>query len=206
MKLEGEERSPQVWRAQPTGSLIARQPIHDMQRDRSTTGARLVIMRRLFHAGSSLLGATAFCIALAGCASQHDDSLRLSEELGRARADAAWQRARAAALESRMSRLEQRAGVPVSDRLAEEGELLNRLDRLLAMNERLLAAHTDARVPASAPTLSAEQELRAVVERLRGHPGSPRGGLTREQEGALRVLTRPERTLDTENPWPAAFY
>lgn len=109
-----------------------------------------------------------------------------------------------------MSRLEQRAGAALIDRRAEDRELVNRLDRLMAMNERLLAEHAPAPVPAAeptlSPTLSPEQELRALVERLRGHPGSPHGGLTREQEGALRVLMRPERTLDTENPWPAAFY
>lgn len=178
-------------------------------------------MRHWVHQAQSLLGGTALCVALAGCASQHDDSLRLSEELGRSRADAAWQQARADALESRMSRLEQRAGALV-DRRAEESGISSRLDRLLAMNERLLAERAAASVPAapapapppittppvpaSQTTLSPEQELRAVVERLRGHPGSPHGGLTREQEGALRVLMRPERPLDTENPWPAAFY
>jgi len=169
-------------------------------------------MRYRVHQGLSAFGAAALCVALAGCASQHDESLRLSEELGRARADAAWQQARAADLEARMSRLEQRAGVALIDRRAEDRELINRLDRLIAMNERLLAEPTPAPAPTPAaepklgPTLSPEQELRAVVERLRGHPGSPHGGLTREQEGALRVLMRPERTLDTENPWPAAFY
>ncbi|HKO50854.1 MAG TPA: hypothetical protein VJV79_24255 [Polyangiaceae bacterium] len=154
----------------------------------------------------SFLGVMALGISLAGCAAQHDDSLRLSEELGRARADAAWQQARAEALEARMSRLEQRATAAVSDRRAEDRELLHRFDRLLEMNERLLVERAAAPVPASKPALSAEQELRSVVERLRGRPGSPRGGLTREEEGALRVLTRPERTLDTENPWPAAIY
>lgn len=171
-------------------------------------------MRHPLHQCLSALGTAALCVALAGCASQHDESLRLSEELGRARADAAWQQARAAELEARMSRLEQRAGMALVDRRAEDRELVNRLDRLMAMNERLLAERNPAPVPAAEPTLSPtpspipnpEQELRALVERLRGHPGSPHGGLTREQEGALRVLMRPERTLDTENPWPAAFY
>jgi hypothetical protein len=167
-------------------------------------------MGRWFCEAWTLLGTGALCALMAGCASQHDESLRLSEELGRARADAAWQQARAAALESRMTRLEQRASLSLSDRPAEDRELLTRLDRLLTLNERLLAERAPAPAPTPAsnnePTLSPEQELRAVVERLRGHPGSPHGGLTREQEGALRVLTRPERVLDTENPWQAAFY
>jgi len=180
------------------------------------------------YQGWSLVGVAALCVGVAGCAAQRDDSLRMSEELGRARADAAWQQARAAEFESRMARLEQRAGVALSTQRAEDRELLSRLDRLIAMNERLLAERTLATPPTGdaskgtlapralpssatsttsigAPTLSDEQELRALVERLRGHPGSPHGGLTREQEGALRVLTRPERTLDAENPW-AAFY
>jgi hypothetical protein len=185
-------------------------------------------MRSCFHRARLGLGAVALCAGMVGCAAQHDDSLRLSEELGRARADAEWQHARAAELESRMSRLEQRAGVALSAQHSEDRELLNRLDRLVEMNERLLAERAAAPVPAGGvtptgttapdalplaatatndtPTPSEKQELRALVERLRGRPGSPHGGLTREQDSALRVLTRPERKLDTENPWPPAFY
>jgi hypothetical protein len=175
------------------------------------------------------------------CAAQHDDSLRLSEELGRARADAAWQKERAAQLESRMSQLEQRVASGLSTRRPEDREVVSRLERLIDMNERLLLERAAAGLPASAPaaaglppsapaaatsgtpaggaptsavsnpsarplTLSEEQELRALVERLRGHAGTPRGGLTREQEAALRVLTRPERKLDAESPWAAGIY
>jgi len=188
------------------------------------------------HEGQpTLLGAIALSIAMTtGCAAQHDDALRLSEELGRARADAAWQQAHAAELESRVARLEQstRAGVSASSN--ELQELQRRLDRLMAMNESLLAARIAAVAPSPTPAANAppvaspkaapgnppaatlaptgavapseEQQLRALVERMRGRPGRPHGGLTREQEEALRVLTRPERTLDTENPWAAAFY
>jgi len=169
-------------------------------------------MHGSLHRGRLLLAATTLGLALAGCASQHDESLRLSEELGRARADAAWQQAHAAALEARMSRLEQSAAVASSTRHPEDRELLNRLDRLLAMNERLLADHKEPTTSSvepsasSASPLSQEDELRALVERMRGRPGRPNGGLTREQEAALRVLTRPERKLDTESLWPAAFY
>jgi len=172
---------------------------------------------------------------LSGCAAQHDDALRLSEELGRARADAAWQQAHAAELESRVARLEQTSRAGVSPLSSELLELQRRLDRLMVMNESLLAARAVAAIPPSAaPTAnpapvttpkgalsnppaaalaptgallpSDEQQLRALVERMRGRPGRPHGGLTREQEEALRVLTRTERTLDTENPWSAAFY
>ena len=191
--------------------------------------------------GRSLLGAAALCLGMAGCAAQHDDSLRLSEELGRARADAAWQLARAAELESRISRLEKgAANAPLSAQRPEDRALLARLDHMIELNERLLAERAQASLPnaGSAPkgtpaptalppsssppsTLPAsasnavpsdaamtnqEQALRALVERMRGHQGSPHGGLSREQENALRVLTRPERPLDTENPWLPAFY
>lgn len=187
-------------------------------------------MRGWFHQGRSLLGAAALCAGVAGCAAQHDDSLRLSEELGRARAEASWQQAHAAELESRMSRLEQRAGLATSAQRGEDRELLYRLDRLIALNERLLAeraaasAPTGSSVPNSTPApaslrptatstgsaggaaLSPEQELRALVERMRGRQGSPHGGLSHEQEEALRVLTRPERKLDADNPWATAIY
>jgi len=182
-------------------------------------------MRGRFQGALSLLTATVLSAALGGCAVQHDDALRLSEELGRARADAAWQQARAAALEARLARLEQRVDTAAPRAPSvDDRELLNRLDRLIAENNRLLAeraappipsasaaSSTTAPPPASAlparaGTPTPEAQLRALVEQLRGRPGSLHGGLTREQEDALRVLMRPERKLDAENPWPAAFY
>jgi len=173
-------------------------------------------MRGWIQQTQSVLGAATCCIGLAGCAAQQGDSLRLSEELGRARADAAWQQARAAGFESRMSQLEQRAAAAQSAQSmqsAQDRALSRRLDRLLELNERLLAERGAAPVatptPTAAraePTLTQEQELRALVERMRGRAGSPHGGLTREQEDALRVLTRPERKLDMDNPWLPAFY
>ncbi len=194
-------------------------------------GGRLYVLLSLF-------GATVLCVGLSGCAMQHDDTLRLNEELARARGESAWQQTRAAELESRIARLEQRTGEANGARSAEELKLLSRLDHLLEMNERLIAERAAAPAPGasatpppnvsaalsalsqktSAPapvassdasealTQSQEQQLRALVESMRGHPGSPHGGLTREQEAALRILMRPERKLDTENPWPAAFY
>ena len=128
-----------------------------------------------------------------------------------------------------MSQLEQRAAALQSTQRTEDRELLTRLERLIEMNERLFAERAAALAPPSAvppaaappvpappattktatvtePALSDEQALRALVERLRGRPGRPHGGLTREQEQALHVLLQPERKLDTENPWPAAFY
>ena len=175
-----------------------------------------------FHRGLSFLAIVTLCLGAPGCAAQHDDALRLSEELGRSRVEAAWQQARAAELEVRLSRLEQRVSAPPVGPSAAERELLGRLDQLIAVNERLLAEHAAPAGPtapeASAPAVASsapasltptvepasehEQQLRALVQRFRGHPGR----LTREQENALHVLTRPERQLDADNPWPAAFY
>lgn len=117
-----------------------------------------------------------------------------------------------------MSRLEQNSVLASNDRRADNRELTTRLDRLVELNAKLLATQAPSSVassepnacPASAPspppTLSDEEQLRALVERMRGQPGRPHGGLSREQEAALQVLTRPERKLDTEALWPAAFY
>jgi len=151
-----------------------------------------------------------------GCAAQHDESLRLSDELARARAEAVTEQARAAALESRIARLEQRA--PATPARPETAELSSRLDRLIELNERLLAERTalpaertappasrSASGDAAATKLTDEQRLRALVERMRGRPGRPHGGLSREQEAALRVLIQPERKLDTDDLLPV-FY
>ena len=167
-----------------------------------------------------MLGAAALCFGLFGCAAEHDETAHLSDELARARADAVVQQARATELEARLSRLEQQNAAA---RSTDEHKLLSRVDRLLDMNERLLAAReaqtpADAHAappapappngsaPADAQAANEEQQLRALVERMRGRPGSLRGGLTLEQENALRVLLRSERKLDSENPLLPAFY
>ena len=187
-------------------------------------------MRRWYGTGRTLLGATTLCLAIFGCAAQHDDTSALNAELIRARADAAAQQTRAADLEARLTRLEQQTATA---RSAQDRQVLNHLDRLLDMNERLLSARetpptSDAQRTAQAtpqpqtkaPKPSAaqsspstetqeadeEQQLRALVERMRGRQGSLRGGLTVEQENALRVLLRSERKLDSENPIIPAFY
>jgi hypothetical protein len=89
---------------------------------------------------------------------------------------------------------------------------LLRLDRLIELNAKLVAERAAPPTPTpitnsvEAPAASDEQQLRALVERMRGRPGRPHGGLSREQEAALRVLTQPERKLDTEQLLPASFY
>ena len=187
---------------------------------------RFEAMRRWHLKGQTLFGAALLCVGLFGCAAQHDDIAGLSAELARARTVAAAQQAHAAELEARLTRLEQQSA---SGRSAEEGKLSTQIDRLLDVNERLLLARNtpapiDAQPPAAAapraplptsPKNSAaldtaqaneEQQLRALVERMRGRAGSLRGGLTVEQENALRVLLRSERKLDSENPLLPAFY
>jgi hypothetical protein len=168
--------------------------------------------------GETLFAVVVLGGALSGCASQQNEALRLSEELGRSRADAATQQAHAAELESRLSRLEQNAAVSASERRSDERELSRRLDRLIELNARLLAEHAPVAVapapiaPASASPVSASKtltegdQLRALVEHMRGKPGRPHGGLTREQEAALQVLLRPERQLDTDALWAPAIY
>jgi hypothetical protein len=190
------------------------------------------MLRGLLVGGRSLLQGAALCLGIVGCAAQHDDSLRLSEELGRARADAAWQQSRAAELEARVSRLEQRATETARAGNAQEDKVLLRLDQLLEMNQSLLASRTTAPLSnwaaatpslpdgvaatppqaksspvkvAAAMSTPPDAQLRALVESMRGRPGRLGGTLTREQEDALRVLLRTERALDSENPYPA-FY
>jgi hypothetical protein len=192
------------------------------------------------HGFCSRLGVTALTIALSGCVAQHDDTLRLHEELGRARGEAVWQQAhaaqleaRAALLESRLSRLEERSDTGAT-RPVEDSRLLGRLERILELNERLLAElaapsavgvapASDAKAASRAPatktaavagaaasdalTLSQQQLLQVLIESILARPGSgARGGLTRDQENALRLLMRPERKLDTENPWSETLY
>jgi hypothetical protein len=188
------------------------------------------------HSLRSRLGAAVLSVAASGCIAQPEDTLRVHEELGRARAEAAWQQAhaaqlqaQAAALESRLSRLE-RTSDGDANRNNEASQLLSRLDRLLDMNERLLAERAVAPAPGDpapagvkaplapavvatktaalddALTPSQEQRLRALVASVLAQSGNAHGGLTREQENALRLLMRAERKLDTQNPWPGALY
>jgi hypothetical protein len=161
-----------------------------------------------------LLAAGGLELSVSACVGQPDQGGRLSEELSRARANAAWQGARVAELESRLSQLERRLGSPP----AEPRLLQNRLDRLIAQNERLLTERPAACPAASAspstpntwsaspsPTANTpstlEEQLRPLVERLRGPHDRFKGPLTHEQNEALRILLKPERRLDLKNPW-----
>jgi hypothetical protein len=152
-------------------------------------------------------------LSVSACAGQHDQELRLAEELGRARAEATWHAARAAQLESRLSRLEQRIAESPPNRTADDAELEKRLDRLIALNARTALeppsppATAGAQATCASDTQSPpEAQIRVLVERLRGRPDRLKGPLTRDQNETLRKLLKPERQLDRDNPWPEAWY
>lgn len=94
-----------------------------------------------------LLGGVTWVLVASGCAAtaaQHEDALRLSEELGRARAQVAWEReraaeveARAAQLESRVARLERGESAAATTRSLETSRILDRLDRVLEVTEKM---------------------------------------------------------------------
>lgn len=184
--------------------------------------------KRGFGLSSPLLFAL---FSLSACAGQHDSELRLSEQLGEARAEAAFQRAQASGLARRLARVEERVAASSAVPAQTNRALLERLDRLLAQNQRLIAAQAAAaEEPAAAASTakgaapaqpaatsavakpdtglerSQEAQLRALVEGWRGRPGRLNGPLTREQNQALRVLTKPERKLDSEALWPGSWY
>jgi hypothetical protein len=150
-------------------------------------------------------------LSVSGCAGQRDQELRLAEELGRARADAAWHAARATQLEARLSRLELRTVESPPSRTTDDAELVKRLDRLIALNARPapeagpLAAAPQATCVSDAQSPT-EAQIRTLVERLRGRPGRFNGPLTRDQNETLRKLLKPERQLDADNPWPEPWY
>lgn len=154
-----------------------------------------------------MFGAGALCLSLSACAGQRDHELRLAEELGRARADAAWHAARTAEMEARLTRLEQRLQTASTASTPRDSDVQSRLEYLITLNERLLSAQSVTPAAAEPTTLTAatsstpEEQLRALVEQLRGRPGRFKGPLTREQNSALRLLLTPERQLDAQNPW-----
>ena len=164
--------------------------------------------------GQLLTGAASLLICSA-CANQRDNDLRMLDELAQARAEAKAADAHAAALEARLLRLERSAPLRASSAAPVNRAVLDRLDYLIRINEgRLSEAQNDAFLPEESPgartadadgsrlsASTAEQELRGLVERLRGRRDRFHGPLTREQEKALRVLLHPERQLDVESPW-----
>ena len=161
--------------------------------------------------------------ASAGCAQYAGHQRGLAEELRATRQQAELERQRVLELESRLAWLEQNThtlnqqlDAPRSERL-----LLERLDTLIALNQRLLSeralrpAVDPARAEREQPSsldmpdspecnvgLNTEEKIRQLVMRLRGERSPWRvDGLSYEESEALRFLLRRERQLDAKNPW-----
>jgi hypothetical protein len=126
-------------------------------------------------------------------------------------------KARIATLEARLARLEESADVSATPRPSVDQRILERMDRLIDFSQRVLlserflppqleAAPTRESAPAQATRCGdaaddPREELRRLVERMYGGSSGFRGGLSVEQSEALKLLLRPERSLDTHNPW-----
>jgi hypothetical protein len=142
--------------------------------------------------------------------------------------DLAAERARAAraeqqvtALEARLARLETQAAQKPQN-LQTDPKTSDKLDRLIAAQERMVQnlerlqapAVIPVPVPAPAPHGSPAAATRStrtsnaalsdyiqdLIERSESDAPPWRGGLSREKREALRVLLKPERTLDLGNP------
>jgi hypothetical protein len=91
--------------------------------------------------------------------------------------------------------------------LARNNELVARNRTLAAENQALAQSHLFETPPSAAacapPPGDADPkaQLRYWAERLRDGDDGLRDGLTIEQNAALNVLLRHERTLDPHNPW-----
>jgi hypothetical protein len=92
--------------------------------------------------------------------------------------------------------------------LAQNQELIARNRALAAENRALTQSHL-FEPPVAAPAAcepapdgaDPKAQLRYWAERLREGENGFRGGLTPEQNAALNVLLRHERSLDPHNPW-----
>jgi hypothetical protein len=144
--------------------------------------------------------------------------------------DLAAERARAAraeqqvtALEARLARLETQAAQKLQP-LQTDPKTSDKLDRLIAAQERMVqnlerlqapavipvpvpvpapAPHgSPAAAPGSSRTSNAalSDYIQDLIERSESDAPPWRGGLSREKREALRVLLKPERTLDLGNP------
>jgi hypothetical protein len=142
--------------------------------------------------------------------------------------DLAAERARAAraerqvtALEARLARLETQAAQKPQP-LQTDPKTSDKLDRLIAAQERMVqnlerlqapavipvpvpapAPHgSPAAAPGSGRTSNAalSDYIQDLIERSESDAPPWRGGLSREKREALRVLLKPERTLDLGNP------
>lgn len=131
------------------------------------------------------------------------------------------EQARVARLEARLTEFERaQARRDQAEIINAQRQVIERLDRLIALNEKVLEQErpdsqaTEAEPAQAAPAqveatprapfetgLSFKEKLKALMDELRDDPSPWRGGLSPEQNQALRVLLRPERSLDANNPW-----
>jgi hypothetical protein len=140
-----------------------------------------------------------------------------ASDLAAERTRAARAEQQVAALEARLARLETQA---TQKPPAADPKTSDQLDRLIAAQERMVqnlerlqtpvVAAAPAQSPhgspaaAAPPNRSSNAALSAYIQDLieRAESDAPpwRGGLSREKREALRVLLKPERTLDLGNP------
>jgi hypothetical protein len=115
---------------------------------------------------------------------------------------------RVAVLETRVAELQSRG-----DGARPNRETSNKLDHLIALQHRLESkvARLEAQgqektvtpqlqCPAISTTSDTERQVVELLERMNIDAPPWRGGLSREKREALRILLRPERTLDVKNP------
>lgn len=178
----------------------------------------------------------ATALLLPACLVRQAPDPLIAAELHAAREENAAERVRVARLEARIQELEVEANAR-EERDHSDGQrlerareahdnrrILQRLDELLIVNQRLLEEAEIARRRAEAaervhaslgerdgasdtdlPSVASHEErLRQIVYEMHGKPGRWRGGLSLEQSEALRILLKAERNLDADNPWSDA--
>lgn len=163
--------------------------------------------------------------ATVGCAHYGGADRGLADELRATKQQAELERTRVLELEARLAWLEQKTREFDQHAAATRDQrmLLDKLDMLIALNQRLLSEHAtlltsppaqiiqsseqpSSLASAAAPEcnvgLSTEEKIRQLVLRLRGERSPWRvDGLSYEESEALRFLLRRERQLDAKNPW-----
>jgi len=167
------------------------------------------------NAGIRCFGWAATLLLSSACTLQQ--SPPRTSELAAERARAARAEHQVSALEGRLARLESQLAAQAEKRPAAEKQTSDKLDRLIAAQERLvqnlerLQTPAPTTVPAARPQASSVPAARSsnpaladfiqdLVERAQSDAPPWRGGLSREKREALRILLKPERTLDVGNP------
>lgn len=149
-----------------------------------------------------------------GCAAHVGEQQRTLAALERAERALEDERQRLLLVEQRLIAMEatRRLEADRAEKLELE-RLVARLEQILVESERVLAQGQGDPIPARAAADSAvcpaaddpRAQLRYWLERLRNdpeHAGRFRGGLSPAQLEAVNALSRGERSLDPQNPWP----